>query len=205
MRVLVACEFSGVVRDAFIRNGHDAWSCDLIPSTAPGPHIVSDIFVLLRRDSSWDLMISHWPCRYLTNSGARWLYERDGRWELMRRSARNFKRLLNMDIPLICAENPVMHKHAAEIVQVPYTQIIQPHEYGHDEIKKTCLWLKGLKPLQPTKHVAGRVARVHHESPGTKNGLTREQRRSKTYAGIARAMADQWGGWTGYEHLENNS
>lgn len=148
-----------------------------------------------REKVDWDLMISHWSCQYLTNSGVRWLYEREGRWKLMRESARKFKQLLNANIPMIAAENPVPHKHAN---LPPYTQIINPWEFGHGEVKKTCLWLKGLKPLRPTCIVAGRTPRVHHESPGIVNGLTRAQRRSITYDGIADAMGLQWGGWCGY-------
>lgn len=206
MRVLIACEFSGVVRDAFTALGHDATSCDLLPSEAPGKHIQADhdlhlLDIVERRVCStsklpiWDLLIFHYPCTHMCNSGVRWLYggkgkikERD-RWELMERDARYFKALLNCSIPRICGENPIPHKYALEIIGKPYTQLIQPWQFGHGETKATCLWLKNLPPLKSSNVVAGRVGRVHFESPGP----DRWKERSRTLTGIAEAMAEQWG------------
>lgn len=207
MRVLIGCEFSGVVRDAFRRKGHTAFSCDILPSESRmhgsyGYHFQCDLFDLLAgkwpHDAGqrpWDLLIFHWPSTYMTNAGARWLYQggrgtvRDGaRWSAMEADARSFKRLLESDIPSIAGENPIMHRHAAKIVETPYTQIIQPWQYGHGETKATCLWLKNLPPLVPTNIVEGREPRVHHASPGP----NRCKERSRTLQGIADAMADQW-------------
>ena len=193
MRVLVACEFSGIVRDAFLRLGHDAWSCDLLPTERPGPHIQRDVFTVLNQN--WDLMIFHWPCTRLTNSGVRWLYGGKGlvrdveRWELMEQDAKNFRKLLECSIPKIAGENPIPHKHAKEIMG-NYSQIIQPWQFGHGETKATCLWLKNLFPLQPSNIVEGRQPRVHYASPGPE----RWKERSRTLQGIADAMALQWGG-----------
>jgi hypothetical protein len=192
MRVLVACEFSGIVRDAFAARGHDAWSCDLEPSERPGQHYQGDVFGILNDD--WDMMIFHWPCTYLCNSGVRWLYYGkgmtidEGRWALMEQSAKAFKALLNANIPKIAGENPVPHRHARKFMG-DYTQKIQPYEYGHGETKATCLWLKNLPPLKPTNIVAGRTPRVHFASPGP----DRWKERSRTLTGIAEAMATQWG------------
>lgn len=194
----MACEFSGVVRDAFTRAGHDAISCDLLSSELPGPHIQGDI-----RDvdlSKYDLMIAHPPCTYLTNAGVRHLHSvpsRNGilakihgeeRWNLMREDARFFKFLLDAPIPRIAVENPIPHKYAREIIGT-YTQIIQPWQFGHGETKATCLWLKGLPNLLPTDIVEGREHRVHHTPPSK----DRWKIRSRTLVGIAEAMAIQWG------------
>lgn len=193
MKVLVACEFSGVVRDAFTALGHDAWSCDLLPSETPGKHLQGD--ALNHLGEGWDLLIAHPPCTCLTNAGARWLYGGKGsvkdlkRWRAMEDSARFFLAMLNAPVPRVCVENPIMHRHAAKIVGQPYTQIIQPWQFGHGETKATCLWLKGLPPLKPTNVVSGRTPRVHHASPGK----DRWKERSRTLPGIARAMAEQWG------------
>jgi hypothetical protein len=194
MRVLVACEFSGIVRDAFRARGHWAMSADLIPSerTEPGwAHYQGDVLDLL--DSSWDLMIAHPPCTYLANSGVRWLYK-DGepdndRWLAMKESGNFFRRLLEAPIPRIAVENPIMHRWGKLIVGRGQDQIIQPWMFGHGEVKATCLWLKGLPKLEPTKIVDGRTPRVHHASPGP----DRWKERSRTLQGIADAMADQWG------------
>jgi len=192
MNVLVACEFSGVVRDAFIRRGHNAISCDLLPSESQGPHIQGDVTNLLKMQ--WDLMIAHPPCTYLCNSGVRWLFNEDGsndadRWYNMRESVRLFRWLLDADIPRIAIENPVMHGHASRLIKSPHAQSIQPWQFGHGETKRTCLWLKNLPPLEPTNVVEGRDARIHMMSPGPDRG----KKRSVTYQGIADAMADQWG------------
>ena len=195
MKVLVACEFSGRVRDAFIKKGHDALSCDLLPTDTPGPHYQGDVRDLLYEE--WDLMVAHPPCTYLSNSGVRWLYEKPGRWHDMEEAARFFRLQLDADIPKIAVENPIMHKYAVEIVGSRQTQTIQPYEYGHPETKRTCLWLKGLPPLVPTdnvKHIMDGLPKrethkVHHASPGK----DRWKNRSLTFQGIADAMADQWG------------
>lgn len=191
MRVLVACEFSGVVRDAFIARGHDAISCDLLPSERPGPHHEGDLYQYLYwRGDQFDLMIAHPPCTYLANSGVRWLYSKPNRWDRMMDAATDFRVLLEYPvIPRIAVENPIMHKYAVEVIGRRQDQIIQPWQFGHGETKATGLWLKNLPPLQPTNIVGGRQPRVHHASPGP----DRWKERSRTLQGIADAMADQWG------------
>lgn len=180
MRVLVACEFSGIVRDEFLKMGADAWSCDVIPTEKPGPHILNDVRNIL--DWNWDLMIAFPPCTHLANSGARWfpLKQRE------QKEALDFVRLLmDTPIPHIAIENPVgvISTHIREPEQK-----IQPWQFGHGETKNTCLWLKNLPLLRPTEIVSGRVPRVHMEAPGA----DRWKRRSRTYEGVARAMAAQW-------------
>lgn len=191
MRVLVACEFSGIVRDAFIARGHEAISCDLLPTERPGPHHEGDLFgYLYRHGHQFDLMIAHPPCTYLANSGVRWLYEQPDRWTRMRDAALDFTILLEYPvIPRIAVENPIMHRYAREIIGRRQDQIIQPWQFGHGETKATGLWLKGLPKLTPTNIVDGRTPRVHHASPGP----DRWKERSRTLQGIADAMADQWG------------
>ena len=194
MRVLVACEFSGVVRDAFIAVGHDAVSCDLLPTERPGPHFQGNVLDIIGGLAwgPWDLLIAHPPCTYLANSGVRWLYGGKGtvrdeaRWAAMEEAATFFRLLLDASIPRIVVENPIMHRHAG--IRKP-DQIIQPWQFGHPETKATCLWLKGLTPLRPTNIVPGREPRVHHASPGP----DRWKERSRTLPGIAAAMAEQWG------------
>lgn len=184
MKVLVACEFSGVVRDAFINNGHDAISCDILPSERSGPHIIGDVISLL--DETWDIMIAHPPCTYLCNSGVRWLHEIPGREELMEAASEFFYKFIKCDIDKVCIENPIPHKYGC----LPaYNQIIHPWMFGHGETKATCLWLKGLPLLEPANVVKGREPRVHYESPGPE----RQKNRSRTFTGIASAMAEQWG------------
>jgi hypothetical protein len=187
MRVLVACEFSGVVREAFRKQGHDAWSCDLLPTEIPGQHIQGDVRDIL--DDGWDMMIAHPPCTYLANSGVSWLYRKAGRWEKMREGAMFFKTILEADIPKICVENPIMHKYAVEIIRRRQDQVIQPWMFGHGETKATCLWLKNLPELEPTDMVDGREQRLHYLPPSK----DRWKLRSITYQGIADAMAAQWG------------
>lgn len=190
MRVLVACEFSGIVRDAFRARGHDAVSCDLLPSERPGPHYTGSIERFLQYSpDQFDLLVAHPPCTYLANSGVRWLHEIPDRWEQMVEGARLVRWLLELPIPRIAVENPIMHKYARAIVGRRQDQIIQPWQFGHGETKATCLWLKGLPLLQPTDVVEGRTPRVHHASPGP----DRWRERSRTLQGIADAMADQWG------------
>jgi hypothetical protein len=193
MKVLVACEFSGLVRDAFIERGHDAVSCDLLPSETPGPHIQGDALELL--GEGWDLLISHPPCTYLANSGVRWLYGGKGstpdpvRWRQMEEAARFFRAFLDAPVPRIAVENPIIHGHARSIIGPHHAiQTIQPWQFGHGETKATQLWLKGLPPLVPTKVVVGRAGVVHRMGPSP----DRWRERSRTYPGIAAAMAEQW-------------
>lgn len=194
MRVLIACEFSGIVRDAFTARGHDAWSCDLLPTERPGQHIQGDA-IRAAYGSHWDALIFHAPCTYLCNSGVRWLYGGKGRtidpvrWSLMEQAADFFKALWNAPIDRIGGENPIPHKYAVERIGQSYSQIIQPYDFGHGETKATCLWLKNLAPLRPTSRVSGRTPRVHFASPGA----DRWKERSRTLSGIAEAMAEQWG------------
>ena len=184
MRVLVACEFSDIVRDAFIQRGHDAVSCDIIPSERPGPHIQGD--VLNHLSDGWDVMIAHPPCTYLAVSGNRWMKERPERAK-DRDAALDFVRtLMDTDIHKICIENP---KSVITSQIRKADQIIHPWQFGHGERKETHLWLKNLPPLVSTDEVSGRVPRVHRAAPGR----NRWKDRSRTYPGIAAAMADQWG------------
>lgn len=188
MNVLVACEYSGRVRDAFRKLGHDAWSCDIIDSEPPSEyHIKADVLSVL--NCGWDLIIAHPPCTYLCNSGVRWLYTEEDRIWKMNAAAYFFKSFLEVDCPRVCIENPIMHKHAKVIIGVDYTQIVQPWQFGHGETKATCLWLRGLPKLVPTNIVEGREARIHMMSPGKDRG----KKRSETYQGIADGMATQWG------------
>ena len=181
MKVLIACEFSGIVRDAFAARGHDAWSCDLLPTERLGNHIVGDVRDVLA--DGWDLMIAHPPCTHLAVSGARWF--KDKRAE--QAEALQFVRdLMNAPIPRWCIENPV--SIISSRIRKP-NQIIQPWQFGHGETKATCLWLNGLLPLRPTDIVDGREARVHRMPPSP----DRWKERSKTFVGVADAMASQWG------------
>ena len=190
MKILVACEFSGRVRDAFAERGHDAISCDFLDSERPGKHYKGDIRDYFKTHmGKTDLLIAHPPCTYLCNSGVRWLHTVKGRWDQMVEAAEFFKLLLNMDIPKIAVENPIPHKYALEVISKKYDQIIQPYQFGCGETKATCLWLKNLPLLKPTNIVFERYARVHRLPP-SKN---RWKERSRTYKGIAEAMASQWG------------
>ena len=182
MRVLVACEYSGTVRDAFLRAGHDAMSCDLLPSETPGPHYQGDVRVVL--DAGWDLMVAHPPCTHLAVSGARWFKDKQAEQV----EALAFVRLLlDAPIPMIALENPV--SIISSRIRRP-DQVIQPWMFGHGETKATCLWLKGLPKLRPTNIVDGREARVHRMPPGP----DRWKERSRTFEGVANAMAAQWSG-----------
>jgi len=183
MRVLVACEYSGVVREAFRRRGHDAYSCDLLPSEDDSPnHIQGDVLKRITW-THWDLMIAHPPCTHLAVSGARWF--KDKREEQI--EALDFVRtLLAAPIPRIALENPI--SIISSRIMKP-DQIIQPWQFGHGEVKATCLWLKNLSKLAPTNIVEGREPRVHFMSPGP----DRWKERSRTLVGIADAMAEQWG------------
>lgn len=196
MRVLVACEYSGRVREAFRRLGHDAWSCDLLPSDDNSPyHIRGDVLEVLA--DGWDLMIAHPPCTYLTNAGVTWLTRQTGRKKLMVDGAEFFKKLLNAPIPKIAVENPIMHKYAVEIIGRRQDQVVQPWMFGHRERKATCLWLKNLPKLQPTNDVKTEMLKLPknkqqrlHYLPPSKD---RWKIRSTTFQGIADAMAEQWG------------
>ena len=192
MRVLVACEYSGVVRDAFNARGHFAMSCDLLPSDAPGMHYQGDVRDVL--DGGWDLMIAHPPCTHLASSGAKWFKNK----QVEQAEALDFVRLLlNAPISRIALENPV--GVISTQIRKP-DQIVQPYEHGHEATKTTCLWLKNLPPLRPTnivgkgsRHVtkSGRSLPEWYNLPPSAD---RWKIRSATFPGIAAAMADQWGG-----------
>ena len=187
MRVLIACEFSGVVRDAFVAKGHDAWSCDILPGEGVNSHrhYQQDIFEVIGRD--WDLMIAHPPCTRLANSGVRWLNERN-LWGDLEEAILFFNKLKLANIGKIAVENPIPHKYAVNGIG-KYDQIIQPWQFGHGETKATCLWLKNLPKLQATNIVEGREQRIWSLPPSS----DRAKLRSMTYIGIAKAMAEQWG------------
>jgi len=195
MKVLIACEYSGTVRDAFIARGHDAMSCDLLPTDKKGPHHQGSVFDII--DQGWDLMVAHPPCTYLCNSGVCWLDKKEGRRDQMKAGAEFFKQLLEADIPHIAVENPIMHKYAKAIIGRGPDQIIQPWMFGHKEKKGTGLWLKGLPKLVPTTDLKDETdilpkrlqQRIHWQSPGK----DRWKVRSTTFKGIAKAMAKQWG------------
>ena len=182
MRVLIACEFSGTVRRAFRDLGHDAWSCDLLPAEdGDRCHLQGDCREWT--GIGWDLLIAHPPCTHLAVSGARWWVDKAEEQE----EALEFVReLMDASVERIAIENPISRISTA--IRKP-DQIIQPWQFGHGETKATCLWLKNLPPLQPTNIVEGRVNRVHRMSPSA----NRWKERSRTYAGIAQAMAEQWG------------
>ena len=204
MKVLIACEYSGAVRDAFIKQGHDAMSCDLLPTDVGGPHYQGSVTDIL--NDGWDLMIAHPPCTYLAVSGNRWLYNKDGskneeRWD-NRREALDFVRLLmNAPIERIAVENPV--SFISSEIRKP-DQIIQPWQFGDEAQKTTCLWLKNLPKLKPTK-IVGKGEFVTFKSgkkhpawyaeafAKAKTKAERQKLRSKTFQGIADAMAEQWG------------
>jgi len=188
MRVLVACEFTGTVRRAFRELGHEAWSCDLLPAEDGGPHIQGDVRQVL--GDGWDLMVAHPPCTHLAVSGARHFHRK----QVEQAEALEFVRtLMDAPIPRIALENPV--SVISSRIRKP-DQIIQPYQFGHPESKKTCLWLKGLNPLQPTAVMQMR-GRWENQTPSGQNKLgpspDRWKIRSKTYPGIAHAMATQWG------------
>ena len=206
MKILVACETSGTVRDAFLARGHDAWSCDILPSDIPtNRHIQDDARQVLAMEN-WDmLMVAHPPCTRLCNSGVRWLSKAppgrtlDDMWRELDEGAALFSDMWNADVPLIAVENPVMHKHAKARIHnfQPFAQSVQPWQFATSEEspdnvkKRTCLWLKGLPTLQHTGTLDGSTARDEcHKAPP---GPDRWKFRSKFYPGIANAMADQWG------------
>jgi hypothetical protein len=198
MKILILCEESGTVREAFKARGHDAWSCDLLPSAVPGQHYQGDALDILK---DWnliggkpDIIIGHPVCTRRANSGVRWLNDNPERMELLRQDDIFFNTLWNCDIPKICLENPIPHKYSA----VPkYTQIVQPYMFGHPESKATCLWLKGLPKLKESNNVKKEMMllpkfqqqRIHYLPPSE----DRAKIRSKTFSGLAEAMANQWG------------
>lgn len=202
MKVLVACEFSGIVRDAFSARGHDAWSCDLLPSETEGNHIQGDVLELL--DKGWDAMVGHPPCTFLSNSSVQHLSESskaeikgEARVAAMKEGAAFFNALKNAPIPKVAIENPIPHGYATALIG-DYTQLIQPWMFGDGETKAVCLWLRGLPPLMRTHadndlfcdpEPKERKARVHLMSPGP----NRQKERSRFFPGIAKAMAEQWG------------
>jgi hypothetical protein len=211
-RVLVACEFSGTVREAFLAEGFDAWSCDLRPDErGSNRHITGDVRDIL--NEGWDLLaVAHPPCTRLCNSGVRWLKvpppgrTLDDMWRELDEGAALFSTLWNAPIPHIAVENPIMHKHAKERIvgYEHFAQSVQPWEFGDWEVKRTCLWLKNLPPLTKTYTTWGEAIeglglpqtavpenRVHSMSPG----VDRAKERSRFFPGIARAMAQQWGGY----------
>jgi len=209
MRVLVACEFSGIVRDAFRARGHDAWSCDLLPTEREGPHIQDD--VLKHLNDGWDLMIAHPPCTYICRTSEQWLKKQEGRWKQMVDGVGFFHLLLAAPIPCIAVENPQPNSKAMELIGIPYTQAIQPNSFGDPATKRTCLWLKKLRPLvwQDENDLLGKQTTVEPEYVYSKRtgrkwgkwfwdssmlqGEARAKFRSATFPGIATAMAEQWG------------
>lgn len=202
MRVLVACEYSGRVRDAFSQLGHDAWSCDFLETETPGQHILGDVRPILRQP--WDLVIGHPPCTYLSRAGARWMYPRAGevcaeRLAHALEARELFNAVLSANAPMVCVENPTPLK----IVDLPaHSQAIQPYEYGHPFSKRTLLWLRGLPELVPTKVLSeykpllrsntGFGARAGQKNH--KGAVSSWKDASRTFEGIATAMAQQWGG-----------
>jgi hypothetical protein len=197
MRVLVACEFSGTVRSAFSRRGHEAVSVDLLPDLyGSSDHIQDDVTDYLKRE--WDLVIAHPPCTYLANSGV-WALHRDKeRWAQLEAGAEFFRTCLEANAPRVCVENPVPHKYAVNLIGRTYDQTIQPYQFGHPESKRTCLWLRGLPKLLPTL-VLPKPPSGHwdNQTPSGQNkygpSADRWAKRSVTYTGIAEAMAEQWG------------
>ena len=194
-RILVACEFSGIVRDAFKERGWDAWSCDLLPTEQPGQHIQGDVVQVLA--DGWDMMIAHPPCTYLCASGLHWNKRRPGRAEQTEEALEFVRRLLDAPIARIAVENPI--GCIATRIR-PADQIIQPWQFGHNASKATCLWLKGLPDLRATRLIEPRIVggkrRWANQTDSGQNKLgpsaDRWALRSLTYPGIARAMADQW-------------
>ena len=191
MKVLVACEFSGCVREAFKAKGHDAWSCDILPTDIEGQHIQGDVLELLGQ--GWDLMIAHPPCTYLSNAGARFLYPKgvlnEERLKLGMIAKEFFNKLLNAPIEKIAIENPVQSR-VFDIRM--YDQIIEPYQFGHPFKKKTCLWLKNLPQLKHTNVLEKPQSTKIAGNWFNKGGKDRQKNRAKTFKGIADAMATQW-------------
>jgi len=201
MKILIACEFSGIVREAFKSRGHDAWSCDKLPTEIPGNHHQCDVLDIL--GDGWDVMIAHPSCRYLTNTAVHLLKKEVGRWDKMILAAAFFKKLWEAPIEKIAVENPVMHGYGKkEIGFKKFSQFIQPYNFGEDASKKTGLLLKNLPPLMSTLYIPPKLSTKGkwvwgNQTPSGQNKLgpskERWKLRSKTYLGIADAFADQWG------------
>jgi len=195
MKVLVACEESGIVREAFKDKGHMAVSCDFEPTAIPGAHYQGDVLDLLQDD--WDLIIAHPPCTFLCNSGVSWLHTDKSRWAKLRQAALFFKEFLLLNDVKVCVENPIMHHYGKELIGSTHTQIVHPYFFGHMEQKSTCLWLRNLPPLVATDNVKEAMLklpvktrqRLHYLPPGPE----RTKLRSRTFTGLASAMAEQWG------------
>jgi hypothetical protein len=187
MTWLIACEFSGVVRDALIAEGIDAESCDLLPTESPGPHIQGDVREQLQR--RWEGVIAHPPCTRLCNSGVRWLGERN-LWGELEEGAALFRACLAANAPHVAAENPVMHKHALALIGEPHAFTVQPWQFGDPVRKRTCWWTRGLPPLKPTSSMthADAAPTIHFMSPGPE----RAKERSRFFPGMAQAIARQW-------------
>lgn len=203
--MLVACEYSGIVRDAFRKRGHTALSCDLLSSDAPGPHWRGDVVEVL--EEPWDLVIAHPPCTYLANSGVRFLHEPDQeepfkrgkpRWAAMKEAAAFFNLFLDCQAPMVCVENPIMHGYGQALLRRKYSQIVQPWMFGHKQTKATCLWLRGLPVLQQTTSLKEETMKLPPAErmllANLGPSVDRGKLRSKTFQGVADAMADQWGG-----------
>lgn len=184
--VFVACERSGVIRNAFNALGIPAISCDLFPSESPGPHIIGNFFNYIHPEIK--LLIVNYPCTYLSQAGMHYLYSRPGRSTKMFRECIIFSSIFNLPVDKICVEQPVQHRYASISINRKYDQIINPYEFGHPEKKRTCLFLKNLPVLLPTCHVINKVSFVHRFSRNTRRGYMR----SITFHGIAQAMAEQW-------------
>lgn len=190
MKILIGCEFTQILTRALRERGHEAYSCDIAETEGnPCWHIQDDLLKVIKH-RAWDMMVAFPPCTYLCNSGVRWLHTVKGRWVDMERAAIFFKTLLNTGIPKVAIENPIMHRYAIKIIGAKQDQIIQPYMFGHGETKATCLWLRGLPCLVRTKVVAGREQRILKMPPSR----DRSRDRSRTYVGIAEAMAIQWTG-----------
>lgn len=192
MKVLVACEFSGIVRDVFAERGHDAWSCDLLPTERPGNHIQGDVLEVLGQ--GWDLMIAHPPCTYLSNAGARFLYPKGklntSRLQLGLKAKEFFMAIYNANISRVCIENPI----PSGVYLLPrYDQLIQPYYFGDPMQKRTCLWLRNLPPLMSTAICETAQSTKIAGNWFNKGGKDRQKNRAKTFPGIAKAMAEQWG------------
>ena len=190
MTVLVACEYSGTVRDAFLSRGHDAISCDLLPTERPGPHIQGDVLEILH-SRRWSLVIGHPPCRYLARVGAHYLKSRPCRFARLIEAARFFRQIMAAPADHVVCENPIPSRHAVALIGKP-SFYIQPWEFGHIESKKTLFWSRGVPPLMPTAIIdpSMRDNSWYYRF----SSKTAAHRRAKTFDGVALAMADQWGG-----------
>jgi len=196
IKVLVACEYSGIVRDAFLEEGFDAYSCDIRETESnPNRHFQEDVFKTIER-KDWDLMVAHPPCTYLANSGSRWLYEKDERWQDMIDGAVFFRKLYNADIPHIAVENPIMNGWAKKVVgEGKPDQSFQPYHFGHLESKRICLWLNNLPKLSKTNDVEDEAKNQSDKELHKKHwmGSGSGKERSRFFEGVAEAMAKQWG------------